>query len=540
MHEIVTLQLGQRSNYVATHFWNAQESYFTYSGDDTSPVDHDVHFRPGIGADGSETFMPRTLIYDLKGAFGSMRKLNALYDMQEEGGMPQGLWDGPTVVQKQVPLEQHSYQASLDQGLQPPALTPDTVRYWSDFNRVFYHPRSIVQLNEYELNSSLMPFERWNVGEELFGDLDKEHDLLDRDLRPFAEECDQLQGLQLMTSVDDAWGGFAARYMDRIRDEFGKTSVWVWGLEDSQRLERDKRLLKTVNTAQSFQNVSSQASVYIPICEPVPKAGSFFNINNHSKWHTSALISAVIESMTLPSRLKRGTSSLLSSSSLSTMEALLNRNGNQTIARLGLSMRRAEDQADLDSGPRAPGSHDARVARHSEGKGQGLDGQESGASRAGLSEFSMDLFPTNVPLDARHKGGERPHVFTQIEVIRGRGAEDSGQDSHDEDEGGEDMAAFRRRELDVDDPVIQKYRTSLSYPQPDSFPPIFNTQRSDVGMRTGLSTESSTAEYLRGLRRAAAVGMARDEREALSNALGEMAEAYDSGWRSGSDDDEDD
>ena len=24
MHEIVTLQLGQRSNYLATHFWNTQ------------------------------------------------------------------------------------------------------------------------------------------------------------------------------------------------------------------------------------------------------------------------------------------------------------------------------------------------------------------------------------------------------------------------------------------------------------------------------------------------------------------------------------
>lgn len=24
MHEIITLQLGQRSNYVATHFWNTQ------------------------------------------------------------------------------------------------------------------------------------------------------------------------------------------------------------------------------------------------------------------------------------------------------------------------------------------------------------------------------------------------------------------------------------------------------------------------------------------------------------------------------------
>lgn len=83
-----------------------------------------------------------------------------------------------------------------------------------------------------------MPFEDWGVGEELFGDLDKEHDLLDRDVRPFAEECDQLRALQIFTGSDDAWGGFAARYVDRLRDEYAKTGIWVWAIEDGARLPR--------------------------------------------------------------------------------------------------------------------------------------------------------------------------------------------------------------------------------------------------------------------------------------------------------------
>lgn len=69
-----------------------QESYFTYSASEESLVDHDVHFRPGIGVDGEETFTPRTLIYDLKGGFGSLRKFNALYDIQNEAETPQPLW----------------------------------------------------------------------------------------------------------------------------------------------------------------------------------------------------------------------------------------------------------------------------------------------------------------------------------------------------------------------------------------------------------------------------------------------------------------
>lgn len=81
MREIVTLQLGNLSNYVATHFWNTQESYFTYAEDEKSLVDHNIHWRPGIGEDGSDTFLPRALVYDLKGAFGPLRKVNPMYDV---------------------------------------------------------------------------------------------------------------------------------------------------------------------------------------------------------------------------------------------------------------------------------------------------------------------------------------------------------------------------------------------------------------------------------------------------------------------------
>ena len=91
-----------------------------------------------------------------------------------------------------------------------------------------------MQINDYELGSSLMPFENWDNGEELFANIDREEDLLDRDLRPWAEECDQMQGVQIWASGDDAWGGFASRYAERLRDEFGKTELWVWSVEEER------------------------------------------------------------------------------------------------------------------------------------------------------------------------------------------------------------------------------------------------------------------------------------------------------------------
>jgi hypothetical protein len=63
MHEIISIQLGLESNYLATHFWNAQvssttqagldaddmqESYFPLNAGEESPVDSDVNFRVSI------------------------------------------------------------------------------------------------------------------------------------------------------------------------------------------------------------------------------------------------------------------------------------------------------------------------------------------------------------------------------------------------------------------------------------------------------------------------------------------------------------
>jgi hypothetical protein len=100
--------------------------------------------------------------------------------------------------------------------------------------------------------AEVAPLDQWSVGEELFKTEDQEHDLLDRDTRPFVEECDQLQGFQVLAGADDAWAAFAGRYVERLKDEYGRKSIWAWGSEDatdqasrvSFRKSLGKRLLK--------------------------------------------------------------------------------------------------------------------------------------------------------------------------------------------------------------------------------------------------------------------------------------------------------
>lgn len=161
-----------------------------------------------------------------------------------------------------------------------------------------------MQLNDYELNSQTMPFEDWEVGEDLFANLDKEHDLVDRDVRPFAEECDQLRALQLFINADDAWGGFAARYVDRLRDEYGKKGIWVWAVESGARVQRHQQIKRDINKARSIYAISPQSSFYAPIIDPPSRLPNTFNLDRQSEWQTSALTSAAVETVTLPSRLR--------------------------------------------------------------------------------------------------------------------------------------------------------------------------------------------------------------------------------------------
>ncbi|KAI1122845.1 tubulin domain-containing protein [Nemania abortiva] len=534
MREIITLQLGQQSNYVATHFWNAQESYFTYGADEESPVDHDVHFRPGLGADGTETFMPRTVIYDLKGGFGTLKRLNDLYDITEDAAAS-SLWPGQAVVHRQQPIEASTYQQSLDAGQAPPELTTSTVRYWSDFNRVFYHPKSIIQLNEYELNSTLMPFEKWHMGEELFANLDKEHDLLDRDLRPFAEEADHMQGIQIMSGIDDAWGSFAARYVERIRDEYGKMPVWTFGIQEPMRgLPREKRLLKLVNKARALAELSSQASLIVPLAMPEVSLPSGLHLDASSPWHVSALFAATIESTTLYTRLR--TTDRIYSSNLGQMTDLLNVFGRQTIANIEMSP--VSPQKETQNGTN--GSVHLTSARGepiSSLYNNSLDDELGPESEKETTSLEVDLSsPQDLRLEAGTRRPKKRHIFSQVQTYRGPSIEDAAANNTDD----AIISRFgtRRRQK------VHNYRSELSFPILDSYPTIFrgsngNAIKEPVAMRTSLSTDTSVMAKVRGLRTAVIRSIGLEDRETIGNELAEIAEGYKEGWSSGSDDDDD-
>ncbi|KAG6042011.1 hypothetical protein E4U41_007107 [Claviceps citrina] len=520
MREIVTLQLGHLSNYAATHFWNAQESYFTY-GDDRGAepaVDHDVHWRAGVGADGAETFLPRTVIYDLKGGFGSLRKTSALYD----AGAGASLWSGEPALHKQRPLAPSAYQESLDAGTEPAPLTTSQVRYWSDFSRTYFHPRSAVQLYDYELDSSIRPFESFGMGAELFSSLDREQDLVDRDWRPFVEECDLMQGMQVFTSLDDAWAGFGSCYLEQLRDEYPKSCIWVWGAQSpSHAVPGEKRRLRTANLAQSLcQGFFSQASVLVPLAVPESSGSASASappiapLDRSSPWHTSALFAAVAETALLPSRLRGRRSDR---ASMADVAESLNVSGNQTLVAAGMS-------------PYPPG----RSA-------------EADDEKEAVSLFHIGTTGRGSGGGTRRSKDRRDRVFGQVTCCRGPDDENPTQNSPSENADRNISGAPVIKRIE-----ITRYTTPLEFPLLDSYPRIYTpptpppaaaaaASRTSMPLRAFLRTDTSIRARLRALRAQTSrrlIGL--DEREALSNGIAEMADAYRDDWSSGSDDDDDD
>ncbi|KAL9031268.1 MAG: hypothetical protein Q9196_000706 [Gyalolechia fulgens] len=512
-------------------FMHLQESYFNYDAtNEPSTIDHNIHFRPGTGPSGQDTYTPRTLIYDLKGGFGNLRKWGGLYhqgdDVEDD---PKNLWGGSVVKQQEAPIAQSEYQKALDESVEePPKLSTQAVRYWSDFSRVFYHPRSVVQINDYELGSTILPFEQWSCGEDLFSTLDKEHDLLDQDVRPWAEECDQMQGIQIFASADDAWGGFASTYIQSLRDEYGKTALWFWGLEeDAGQSQRTEQLLRTVNVAQSLQAVSTTGSMYVPLAVP-SYLPPYVRLDQTSYWHIAGLLSMAVESMTLPSRqkpdyLKRGL--------LSDMEAALNVNGNQTIADLqcsavesSLLSRTAEEASNAAGDSRTPTSSMKKLMYEDE--------VEKANSKLDIT-FSAGK-PSQTALSLR-QWEKANHVFGKVESLRGVPPPEPETDDVDR------FLSRKRRRL-ASLPVVEKYHNPLPYPLLDSFPSIFTDKvpsTTTMAIRVSLSTTTQISKRAKGLQNIVSRMTSVIERESLSNRLGEIAEEYEEGWNSESDEDSD-
>ncbi|KAF8648203.1 hypothetical protein AX16_006342 [Volvariella volvacea WC 439] len=330
MREIVYIQAGTLANYTGTHFWNTQECYFTYGDEeDANPiVNHDVSFREGISPSGKPTYSPRVVVFDYKSKFGTLSASTALFG-ENSSEAEASLWDGSVIEHMQERIPQSSYLTKLEEsdptdghtGLSAlnSSITQkiDDIRFWSDYRHTDFTPKSIQQVADPPDWEDAL--KTWSAGQELFSRFNEEHEFTDSTFRQFLEECDCPQGIHVMNDAGN-FGSFTNSLLVAIRDEYAKMPSLVFpflSMDILKSVDTNVKGTKAVlNDALYLRSLYEVSSLTVPMQSPSTWSrnawGKTIHPNLRYPYHTSAILSAHIETATLPLRLK-GTREDLSS-----------------------------------------------------------------------------------------------------------------------------------------------------------------------------------------------------------------------------------
>ncbi|CAG8437346.1 15521_t:CDS:10 [Funneliformis caledonium] len=449
MHEILTLQFGQFANFVGTHFWNSQEAQFDFEDNPNASEPellHDILFRVGVTQRGIETFTPRLLLYDLKGGFGSLKKMNRLYEEtsgNQESELHNSSWGLRSEIHAQMPYPKNEYiQKESNSRMEIDIEVKDfkldeTVRYWSDFNSVYYHPKSINAITQYQFEDEFMPFDIFSYGKGAFLEHQRDLDSFEENFRFFAEECDAIQGFQVFTGIIDGYGGFACSFLERLREEYPKTAIESFGITENRSLEQKghKSYYKQILNLSFSTTQLTELSSLLNIINTPSTRSSFFRPNTNLPYHTSGVVSAAIETATLPFRTRHDFISMYD------LINRLNWRGNTKLGSLGLALPLPiSNFGEVDVDRLLPTSNNNIIQDLS----MALNGQHAVTTLGqsvvvrGLPD-KFEFFPGKSQKNASQITDE---IFQRFETLN------SGSSSF--------------------------FSTSVTYPIPNSFPKIFN------------------------------------------------------------------
>ncbi|KAJ3178326.1 Protein misato 1 [Geranomyces variabilis] len=352
--EILTLQLGHTANFVGTHFWNTQDAYFALSETAAAPaapeLDHDVLYRAGRNVYGEETYTPRLVILDLKGSLKTLKKVSPLYEAaDDDGSSAAATWGGKVERHAQEPYAKNDFLTHLDENASHSSSTEpaqsfsthleSSVTVWSDFNKLYYHPKTVVEVPHFLHDDDLKPFSAFTQGLDVMADHDFRDEFLEERMRFFVEESDSLQGFNLIADATDGFAGITANLLEYISDEFSKKSAMTFGVHPPfDRFDTDKgRKVATLNSSLLIEAAARSSSLYVPLYAPYAAGGGdnawrYLKNDLSSTYKWSACLAAGIETALLPVRLK------MHALQLGTLAELVSGGSARTVAGLSLGL----------------------------------------------------------------------------------------------------------------------------------------------------------------------------------------------------------
>jgi hypothetical protein len=280
---------------------------------------------------GEATWTPRLVSVDLRGSRGSLALDGGELYAEEDHSVQ---WDGKLTKIEMDQIKKNAYFDTLDlvaqKGSHSSSLT-ETVRHWSDYNSVYYHPNSLMEINQYQFEDETNQFGFYNQGQQVFQDSEFLDQLMDRRIRRFMEECDMAQGFEILAGADDAFSGLTASMVEELREEYGKKSILVFSLSSSSKHTCRTSL---VNQSLLTKSLQEQFVFYIPLHAPHPQDldsalwSSILDPRFDTMYQASGYLAAAIESITIPTRMSHQTRR----KDLAELQAIMDYNGLSTSA----------------------------------------------------------------------------------------------------------------------------------------------------------------------------------------------------------------
>ncbi|XP_046536926.1 protein misato homolog 1 isoform X3 [Equus quagga] len=341
--EVLTLQLGHFAGFVGAHWWNQQDAALYRPTDAKEPPGElcpDVLYRTGRTLHGQETYTPRLILMDLKGSLSSLKQEGGLYrDKHLDAAIA---WQGKLTTHKEELYPKNPYLQdflsaegvlnsdgiwkvkSIPNGKGPPLLTTATtpkpliptegsIRVWSDFLRVHLHPRSICMIQKYNHDGEAGRLEAFGQGESILKEPRYLEELEDR-LHFYVEECDYLQGFQILCDLHNGFSGVGAKATELLKDEYSGRGIITWGLLPGPYSlgEPQKDIYRLLNTAFGLVHLSAHSSLVCPLSlggslglrpEP-PVHFPHLRYDATLPFHCSAILATALDTVTVPYRLR--------------------------------------------------------------------------------------------------------------------------------------------------------------------------------------------------------------------------------------------
>ncbi|NP_001153266.1 protein misato homolog 1 [Pongo abelii] len=340
--EVLTLQLGHFAGFVGAHWWNQQDAALGQATDSKEPLGElcpDVLYRTGRTLHGQETYTPRLILMDLKGSLSSLKEEGGLYrDKQLDAAIA---WQGKLTTHKEELYPKNPYLQdflsaegvlssdgvwrvkSIPNGKGSPPLTTATtpkplipteasIRVWSDFLRVHLHPRSICMIQKYNHDGEAGRLEAFGQGESVLKEPKYQEELEDR-LHFYVEECDYLQGFQILCDLHDGFSGVGAKAAELLQDEYSGRGIITWGLLPGpyHRGEAQRNIYRLLNTAFGLVHLTAHSSLVCPLSlggslglRPEPPVNfPYLHYDATLPFHCSAILATALDTVTVPYRL---------------------------------------------------------------------------------------------------------------------------------------------------------------------------------------------------------------------------------------------